>query len=486
MKQRPTRYHRRGTLMVMKEPGAILLVACYELGHQPLAVAWPAAFLEREGYAPAVMDVSVEPFDAERVRRAKLVAISVPMHTALRLGVAVAERVRTVNAACHIAFYGLYATLNADHLLAGVADSVMSGEIESTLVDLAQRLGSSQHQQGDGEGSPASVVPKPRASGLSLPVLQKLSFPVPSRANLPSLKKYAHLERDGGLEVVGYVEASRGCKHLCRHCPIPPVYGGRFFVVPVEVLLTDIRQQVDAGASHVTFGDPDFLNGPGHALAVARALHAEFGALTFDFTAKIEHLLRHRDRLPELARLGCAFIVSAAESLSDAVLAHLDKGHTRADIETAIQLTAAAGITLRPTWVAFTPWTTLDDYRELLDFVETKRLVDAVDPVQFAIRLLVPPGSLLLESPALRPFLGELVEDQFYHRWTHPDPRMEALHVAVSSLVAAAADRHEDAAVTFQRVCELADQSAGVAPRPMAPPAARRTRPPRLTEPWFC
>src|SRR5881296_3657555 len=430
----------RGTLVAMREPGAILLVACYELGHQPLAVAWPAAFLEREGYAPAVMDVSVEPFDAERVRRAKLVAISVPMHTALRLGVAVAERVRTVNAACHIAFYGLYATLNADHLLAGVADSVMSGEIESTLVDLAQRLGSSQHQQGDGEGSPASVVPTPRASGLSLPVLQKLSFPVPSRTKLPSLKKYARLERDGGLEVVGYVEASRGCKHMCRHCPIPPVYGGRFFVVPTEVLLTDIRQQVDAGATHVTFGDPDFLNGPGHALAVARALHDAFPGLTFDFTAKIEHLLRHRDRLSELARLGCAFIVTAAESLSDTILAHLDKGHTRADIETAVRITAEAGIALRPTWVAFTPWTTLEDYRELLDFVDAHQLVDAIDPVQYSIRLLLPPGSLLLERAALRPFLGELVANQFFHRWTHPDPRMEALHREVSAAVADGAD----------------------------------------------
>jgi len=470
----------------MKEPGAILLVACYELGHQPLAVAWPAAFLEREGYAPAVMDVSVEPFDAERVRRAKLVAISVPMHTALRLGVAVAERVRTVNAACHIAFYGLYATLNADHLLAGVADSVMSGEIESALVALAHRLGSSQHRQGNGEGSPASVVPTPRASGFPLPVLQKLSFPVPSRTKLPSLKKYAHLERDGGLEVVGYVKASRGCKHMCRHCPIPPVYGGRFFVVPTEVLLTDIRQQVDAGATHVTFGDPDFLNGPGHALAVARALHDEFPSLTFDVTAKIEHLLRHRDRLPELARLGCAFVVSAAESLSDTVLAHLDKGHTRADIETAVRLVSAAGMALRPTWVPFTPWTTLDDYRELLDFVESHELIDAIDPVQYSIRLLVPPGSLLLESPALRPFLGDLVKDQFYFSWTHPDSRMEALHHEVSSTVAGAADRNQDAADTFYRVRGLADGASGVGPRPFAPPAPGRKRPPRLTEPWFC
>ena len=453
----------------MREPGAILLVACYELGHQPLAVAWPAAFLERAGYAPAVMDVSVEPFDPERVRRARLVAISVPMHTALRLGVMVARRVREVNPACHITFYGLYATLNADHLLAGVADSVMSGEVEGALVELVREL--------EAESRPAA---RP------MPVLAKLDFVAPSRAALPSLKKYAHLERNDRLELVGYVEASRGCKHLCRHCPIPPVYGGRFFVVPVEVLLADIRQQVEAGATHITFGDPDFLNGPGHALAVARALHDAFPALTFDFTAKIEHLLRHRDRLPELARLGCAFIVSAAESLSDAVLARLDKGHTRADIDTAVRLTAEAGITLRPTWVAFTPWTTLADYRELLDFVEADGLIDAIDPVQFSIRLLVPPGSLLLESAALRPFLGELVDDQFYHCWIHPDSRMEALHAAVSSVVAAAADRREDAAVTFQRVRELADLAAGVAPRPVVATVPRRKRPPRLTEPWFC
>jgi radical SAM superfamily enzyme YgiQ (UPF0313 family) len=454
----------------MRRPGAILLVACYELGHQPLAVAWPAAFLERAGYAPAVMDVSVEPFDAERVRRAGLVAISVPMHTALRLGVTVAHRVRAVNPTCHIAFYGLYATLNAQHLLAGIADSVMSGEIEAALGDLVRRL-----EVDDAPESPAQP-----------PVLVKLDFPVPSRASLPSLKKYAHLERNGELELVGNVEASRGCKHRCRHCPIPSVYGGRFFVVPVDIVLADVRQQVEAGATHVTFGDPDFLNGPGHALAVARALHDAFPSLTFDFTAKIEHLLRHRDRLPELARLGCAFIVSAAESLSNTVLANLDKGHTRGDIEAVVRLTAQAGIALRPTWVAFTPWTTLEDYRDLLDFVETNGLVDAVDPVQFSIRLLVPPGSLLLESAVMRPFLGELVEEQFYHLWSHPDPRMEALHTEVSAVVAGAADRREDAAITFQRVRELADRSAGLVARPITSPDPRRTRPPRLTEPWFC
>jgi hypothetical protein len=236
----------------------------------------------------------------------------------------------------------------------------------------------------------------------------------------------------------------------------------------------------------VTFGDPDFLNGPRHALAVARALHAEFPDVTFDVTAKVEHLLRHRQHLPELAACGCAFVITAAESLDDAVLRHLAKGHTHADVEEALRLLRDAGISPRPTWVAFTPWTTLDGYREWLAFIAREGLVDSVDPVQYGIRLLVPPGSLLADHEAMRPFLGPLVEDDFYYRWTHPDSRMEHLQAEVAAAVAAAADRREDAAVTFDRVRALAAQAAGApAPAPVGLAPDRR-RPPRLTEAWFC
>jgi radical SAM superfamily enzyme YgiQ (UPF0313 family) len=455
----------------VRAPGDILLVACYELGHQPLAVAWPTAFLERAGYRPAVLDLSVEPFDTEKVARARLIAISVPMHTALRLGVVVAERVRAVNPAAHVCFYGLYAALNRDELLAGPADSVLAGEVEATLVDLVRQLDASPAARGEGDARVA---------------LARLDFPVPSRAALPALEQYAHVERDGRRDLAAYVEASRGCKHHCRHCPIPAVYGGRFFVVPVETVLADVRQQVAAGATHVTFGDPDFLNGPRHALAVARAVHAEFPQLTFDFTAKIEHLLGERAHLPELAALGCLFIVSAAESLDDRVLAILAKGHTRVDIEAALAATRAADIGLRPTWVAFTPWTTLEGYGAWLDFLAAENLVDSVDPVQYGIRLLVPPGSLLLGHPDLAPYLGGLVPGGFHHRWRHPDPRVDHLADEVAAAVAAAAERDEDPGVTFDRVRALAARAAGAPPPAPLMLPARRPRAPRLTEPWFC
>jgi radical SAM superfamily enzyme YgiQ (UPF0313 family) len=463
----------------MRETGDILLVACYELGHQPLAVAWPAAFLERAGYRPALMDISVEPVDAQKLARARVIAISVPMHTALRLGLEVAARARAVNPGGHVCFFGLYATLNADFLLAHGADSVIGAEAEAPLLALIEAL-----ERGDAGPLPAVARPGRPAA----PHLKRLDFPVPSRAALPSIKKYAHLERDGRMELVAYVEASRGCLHRCRHCPIPPVYGGRFFAVPREIVLADVRQQIEAGARHVTFGDPDFLNGPTHALAVARALHTEWPDVTFDVTAKIEHLLRHRAHLPELARAGCLFIVSAAESLSDIVLAHLEKGHTRADIATALEATREAGIALRPTWVAFTPWTTLDDHRAWLDFLADEALIDAVDPVQYGLRLLVPPGSLLLESAALRPHLGPLEQETLSYRWAHPDPRMDVLQTETAQAVAQAVEASADAPAIFDRVRALAAAAAGApAPVPVAAGMAKgRKRPPRLTEAWFC
>src|SRR5438132_263887 len=278
----------------LRADGAVLLLSCYELGHQPLALASPLAFLERAGFAPAALDLSVEPFDPGRVTRARLVAISVPMHTALRLGTRVAEEVRRVNPGCHVCFYGLYASLNADYLLANGGDSVLGGEFEAALVALVEALETGR--SGPIEGVHLRDHP-------ARPVLKRMAFLPPSRDTLPALKSYAHLEENGSRRLVGYVEASRGCLHHCLHCPIPPVYGGRFFVVPQEVVLADIDRLVRAGATHITFGDPDFLNGPGHSMAVTRAVHAAWPSLTFAFTAKVEHLLSREAIRPSLGPL---------------------------------------------------------------------------------------------------------------------------------------------------------------------------------------
>ena len=81
----------------------------------------------------------------------------------------------------------------------------------------------------------------------------------------------------------------------------------------------------------MTFGDPDFFNGVHHARRVVEAVHAEHPGLTFDCTVKVEHVLTHEDLWPWMADHGCLFVISAFESVSDAILGILDKGHTAAD-----------------------------------------------------------------------------------------------------------------------------------------------------------
>jgi radical SAM superfamily enzyme YgiQ (UPF0313 family) len=443
----------------------VLLLSTYELGHPPHHLASPLGFLTAAGIDARAIDLSVDKLDPDAVRAAQLVAIAVPMHTALRLGAHVARHVRELNPSCHLCFFGLYAPLNREWLLTQGASSVIGGEYEVALVELAK-----------------SLAPPPDV------VLDRLHFVAPDRRGL-RLERYAKLATPDGEKLAGYTEASRGCKHLCRHCPIPPIYGGRFFVVPPEIVIDDVRRQVAAGAQHVTFGDPDFLNGPKHALAILRALHAEFPSLTFDVTAKIEHLLQHREHLAELRALGVVFVVSAVESLSDRFLALLDKGHTRADADLAVTLCRAAGLTLRPSLVPFSPFTDLADYRELLDWIERRELIDHIDPIHLAIRLLVPPGSKLLELDEVRAALGPLEPDRLSHRWTHADARVDALQRAVLAAVENGARASEDPRATFARVKSLlarAERGESLAVEKPAKRPPSLPRAPRLTESWFC
>lgn len=476
--------------MSLREPGGILLVSCYELGRQPLSLANAAAGLMAAGFAPRALDLARAPLDPEDVRRARLIAVSVPMHTALRIGVAAAARLRALNPGAFVCFFGLYAWLNSEALLEGAADAVIGGECDEPLRALAQALDTGATGLAAAQGSAA--IPGVRTHGSNEgPWLARPKPLLPERALLPPIDGYVKVESDGEILVAGQIESTRGCKHLCRHCPIPPVYGGRFFAVPLETILLDARRQVEAGARHLSFADPDFLNGPGHAIKVARALAAAHPGVTFDFTAKVEHLKAHRSLLPELRDLGCLFVISAVESLDDRVLAILDKGHTRRDVEEVLDATRAADLTLRPTFVPFTPWTGLEGQRDLIDFIVGRDLVEAVDPIQMTIRLLVPPGSLLLAHEAMRPHLAGLDAARFTWTWRHPDPRVDALQQQSMAIVEAAAREARSDEETFALLAAAAGATpaaARAATTGVASAAARpaRRRAPRLTEPWFC
>ncbi len=453
-------------------PIRILLVSCYDLGRQPVAVASAGAFLEQSGHEVDYLDLAVEEDLPDRPYR--LIGFSTPMHTALRVAVQAAAAFRRSSPGAHITFFGYYGWLNSEMLFRrSLADSVLGGEPEQQLQDLAGRLASA------GDLGPPG--------GKSPPQLTRPEYPVPNRGRLPALERYARFIEGGQTRLAGAVETTRGCKVMCTHCPIPPVYGGKFLAVPIDVVMADIGNLVQAGAGHITFADPDFLNGPTHARQVVRAMHQSFPDLTFDFTARVRHILDNRDILPEFARCGARFAVSAVESLNARILKILDKGHTPEDAREAVRVLQAHNIPMRPSLLPFNPWCSLEDYEELLDWVEEEDLVQQVDPVQLSIRLLVPPGSLLTGHPDMTPYIKNLDEDRLCYTWSHPDPRMDRLHQEVTAVVEAAARSEEDPYRTYAQIRSAFDGIAGKQPSPTrVQPVREADGPPRLTENWFC
>jgi radical SAM superfamily enzyme YgiQ (UPF0313 family) len=427
----------------------VLLVSTYELGHQPLHVASPAAALRRVGHEVRCLDLSVERWDREVVEWADAVAFSVPMHTAMRLAMRAAQAAREARPELPVCFYGLYAPVSRDITLGRLADRLIAGEYEPGLVAWASSLD----------------------SGSTLD-LGRDGFEVPARELLPPLERYAHLALGGEERLVGYVEASHGCVHKCTHCPVPVIYDGRIRVVPEDVVLDDIAQLVEMGARHITFGDPDFLNGRKHSLGIVRAMHERFPNLTFDCTTKVEHILEFPEVWPELSRGGCLFVTSALECMNDDILARLDKGHTTEDAAHAVALLREHGIELRPSFLPFTPWTTERDVLDILDFVVEHDLIGNVDPVQYSIRLLVPEGSLLLDQIETTGYdAGALT-----YTWQSP---LDALQRRIAALVEAGVAAEEPISTTFYKVRQAAGASDAI-------PAGSVEGRPRLTEPWFC
>jgi radical SAM superfamily enzyme YgiQ (UPF0313 family) len=448
----------------------VVLINPYEIGRQPFGLAEPAAWLGRAGCEVHCLDLTLQRLEPEVLRGARIVAIYVAMHTATRIAVEAIPRIQALAPRAHLCVYGLYAPMNEKRLRELGVHTVLGGEVEPALVSLVGRL-----RAGDGQVQTEPVVN-----------LSRIEFMTPDRGALPPLARYAHLQLlDGGRKTVGFVEGSRGCKHLCRHCPVVPVYHGTFRVIPVDVAMADVRQQVAAGAQHISFGDPDFLNGPTHALKLVQALHAEFPDITYDATIKIQHLIDRAGMLPELKATGCLFITAAVESVDDRVLELLAKNHTNEDFARAVVLCRAAGIALAPTFVAFTPWTTLEGYIALLERLLELDLVESMPPIQLAIRLLIPQGSLLLELPDLQAHIGEFDPRLLGYPWKNPDARVDRVQNEIQELVAQSEAKNLSRREIFARIWRLAHAALGV-DAPVLADTGMGTSIPRLSEPWYC
>lgn len=445
-----------------------LLLSTYELGEQPLGIAIPGALLGAAGHDLVATDLAIDSWPTGGTTSVDGVVCSVPMHTALRLAQTAIDRIRTETPQMPIALVGLYAPVAERLGMLRPGDLASTGVDPSELLTWACQLG-------------RRALNTTTQSGI-----------LPRRDLLPPLDRYAHLEQDGVEVLVGAVEATTGCSHRCRHCPVPLVYNGRSYAVDLDLILGDVGQLVDLGAGHIHFTDPDFLNRPQHARRVAAALAREHPGLSFDMTAKVSHLLRYPQLIEEFADAGLSFVISAFESTSDLVLNQLEKGHTSADLGPAVEVLRRAGVEPRPSLLPFSPWSTRADLIELLDFVVAYDLIWNVDPVQYAIRLLLPPESALAAEPdaLLRAALIGYDADELGFTWRHADPLLDEIYRTLAELVERATAQNLSTDVTYAEIrssiysmLDLADPGL---PDVLSVGRGNGPSRPRLSESWFC
>jgi len=425
----------------------IVLISPYDLGRQPFALAEPAALFNQAGYEVKCLDLSQQKLTTEILASATAVFLYLSMLTATRLAIEALPRIKKMAPQARIAVFGWYAPVNEKYLRELGIDAVFGGESEDDMLAYTASI----NEKDDHPARSETVVN-----------LGRIEFLVPDRQSLPALEKYAQLVLpDGSKRVMGFTETTRGCKHLCRHCPVVPVYRGRFYAVPADIVLEDIRQQLAKGAQHISFGDPDFLNGPRHARRIIEAMHEEFPEISYDAVIKIEHIIKYPEFLPFLRDTGCILVTAAVESVDDKILEFLDKGHTAAEFEKVVSMMNEHNIALAPTFIPFTPWSTVDNYINLLDRIAELKLIMSVNPVQLSLRLLIPNGSRILELPKEETCITDFNPASLGYTWVHKDPQIDLLQENIRHWTEKAENKGLSRLQIFNGIRRIALKAAG-------------------------
>jgi hypothetical protein len=221
-------------------------------------------------------------------------------------------------------------------------------------------------------------------------------------------------------------------------------------------------------------------------MELVEAFHREFPEVTYDVTIKIEHLRKYEGHVSKLKETGCLFVISAVESVDDAFLKILDKGHTREDFLHVVRNFRDLGLTLHPTFVPFSPWTTMVSYIALLEVIQAEGLVENVAPIQLGIRLLIPEGSRLLELEEVRRLVGTFDPQLLFYPWKHADARLDELSETVQALAAEGDRRKDSRSVVFQRIWKATHDVAGLETPNIQQPRLSGAAVPFLSEPWYC
>ena len=426
----------------------ILLLSFYDLGKQPKIISELVQKIDTSNNIIEIIDYSIEDKNVI-TEEYDVLGINASMHTA---SVLAEEFLNGKVLPKKLFVFGLYAHVFADMFPQFVSiDNFLNNDIEEYL-------------------------------GIKQNINYSFKNTVPDRSKLPHISEYSHIIDGENNIIAGSTETTYGCKHECTHCPVPIQFHGSFKTFGEEKIMQDVSNQVEDGAKHISFNDPDFFNGPKHAIKILELLNNKHPEITYDSTIKVEHILKYPQYFQELKELNMLFVISAFETTNDKVLNILKKNHTADDLKRAVELSLSNSIDIRPTWMPFTPWTEVKDFVNIINLIENYKLRETVAPIQLTIKLLIPKNSLILSSNEIEPYIGVFDPTSFSYQWTYKNPEIDKLQKQLFEYVLnnESIDEYEQ----YLGLVDIVQSHTGVSLIRHSEYVKRSV--PKLSETWFC
>jgi len=314
------------------------------------------------------------------------------------VSVALARLVRETLPDCAIIMGGGHATFRYRHLLApdSPVDVVVLGEGEETLCELVHRL--------SGKGDLGSIPGVAYKKGGNIVVTDRRS----PRADLDHIPMPARFLRESvGVDQelqAEFILSARGCPSACTFCSSPGFWGRMVRYRSPEHMVEEllyIRDQF--GLIYFSIRDDTFTVNRERTIAFCRLLIERKAYLLWNCQSNVKSL--DEELLLWMKRAGCECVQLGVESGSEAMLAQLGKGISRARIEQSASLVRRVGINLSVYLIADIPEEQEQDVQASMELLRRIRPDDGyVSPLAYY------PGTALFARAVAD---GTVAEDVF-------------------------------------------------------------------------
>lgn len=300
--------------------------------------------------------------------RPDVIALSFLSTTSYPTTKVMAEALKKAAPATPIIAGGVFASMNAAHILADCPyiDAIGKGEGEELIVDYLDHL--------DDLGSVAGLVWRRGdevVENMPRPILRDLDrFPYPDRQSLPiDYIESMPLDVPAVLSLDRFctMQTSRGCPYPCVYCDIPALADGKWRCRSPEHVLGEMQQLNDQGYRSVYLTDDHFLLKRTRIQEICQGIIDRKLELRWGCEGRVDSVAV--DQFPIMAEANCGFLAFGVEAGTQKVLDRLKKGQRIEQIEKGVGAAKAAGIdTCHGFFLVGNPDESVDDILESFRF----------------------------------------------------------------------------------------------------------------------